>query len=323
MTVDTSHTLVSASTTRENLYVAMTRGRDTNSAYVALDQPDNDIAPSRPDEDVSARTVLSGVLQNSGVELSAHQTITAEQERWSTIAQLTAEYETIAATAQHLRWTTQIKNSGLTAEQADDAISSETFGPLTAALRRAEASGHDVDDLLPQLVSRHGFDDADDIAAVLHHRLAHATNRPARGHWRRRPRPRLIAGLIPEATGPMTADMHDALSQRRDLIDSRARALAQSAVRERAPWTRRLGEPPVDRRELQRWMTQVTVIAAYRDRYQITSTTPLGANPDAKTQRQDARHAAAAIRRATAIASKTAAHQVQQVSTTHSGPTIA
>jgi conjugative relaxase-like TrwC/TraI family protein len=320
MTVDTSHTLVSASTTRENLYVAMTRGRDTNLAYVALDQPDNDVTPSRPDEDVSARTVLSGVLQNSGVELSAHQTITAEQERWSTIAQLAAEYETIAATAQRRRWTTQIKNAGLTAEQADDAISSEAFGPLTATLRHAEAYGHDVDNLLPQLVSRHGFDD---IAAVLHHRLTHPTNRPARGHRRRHPQQRLIAGLIPEATGPMTADMREALSQRRDLIESRARALAQSAVRKRAPWTRRLGEPPVDRHELQRWMIQVTVIAAYRDRYQITSTTPLGANPDAKAQRQDAERAAAAVRRAATIATQADANHIRRPAPTHDGPAIA
>ncbi|WP_183097469.1 hypothetical protein [Nocardioides pelophilus] len=40
VTVDTAHVVVTTSTTRENLYVSMTRGRESNIAYVALDQPD-------------------------------------------------------------------------------------------------------------------------------------------------------------------------------------------------------------------------------------------------------------------------------------------
>lgn len=44
------------------------------------------------------------MLQHLGGELSAHQMIEAEQERWSSIAQLAAEYETIGAVAQRDRW---------------------------------------------------------------------------------------------------------------------------------------------------------------------------------------------------------------------------
>ena len=40
ITTDTSHVLADLSTTRENLYVAMTRGRHTNLVYVATDRPD-------------------------------------------------------------------------------------------------------------------------------------------------------------------------------------------------------------------------------------------------------------------------------------------
>lgn len=78
ITVDTAHVVASASTTRENFYVSMTRGRDSNIAYVVLDQPDDSHA-TRVVEDVSARTVLYGVLQHLGAELSAHQMIAAEQ----------------------------------------------------------------------------------------------------------------------------------------------------------------------------------------------------------------------------------------------------
>ena len=57
LTVDTSHVVVSCTTTRENLYVSMTRGREANIAYVALDKPDEVHAPPESDE-VNARTVL-------------------------------------------------------------------------------------------------------------------------------------------------------------------------------------------------------------------------------------------------------------------------
>ena len=79
ITVDTSHVLVDASMTRENLYVALTRGRATNLAYVVTDKPDGSHDGPHPGDntDATARSVLFGVLQHVGAELSAHETITA------------------------------------------------------------------------------------------------------------------------------------------------------------------------------------------------------------------------------------------------------
>lgn len=84
--------------------------------------------------------------------------------------------------------------SSSTSEQADAAIESEAFGALTAELRRAVANHHHLDRLLPRLVAARGFEDADNIASVLHHRVARATARPA-GSGRTRKSSRLIAGL--------------------------------------------------------------------------------------------------------------------------------
>lgn len=302
LTVDTAHVVVFASITRENLYVSMTRGRDSNIAYVALDKPDDSHGPPHPD-DVTGRTVLYGVLNHSGAELSAHQTIEAEQQRWSSIAQLAAEYDTIAAAAQRDRWTGLLCDCGLTDEQAQAAITSDAFGPLAAALRRAEATGHDVDRLLPKLAARRGLDDADDIAAVLHHRLSHATKAPVGG--RRRKAPALIAGLVPEALGPLSNEMHTGLDQRRDLIEHRARALAEDAVRGREPWLRRLGQPPTNPTDREVWLRQVIVVAAYRDRYQITGRAALGSDAVSEAQRFDEARAKTAIRRAADIARRT------------------
>lgn len=309
ITTDTAHVLVDSAMTRENLYVAMTRGRDANTAYVAVDQPDaaHDVPHPGDNQAATGRSVLYGVLQHTGAELSAHETIAAEQETWGSIAQLAAEYETIAAAAQHDRWATLIQRSGLTDTQAADVLASDAFGPLTAELRRAEANHHNVDALFPKLVNARRLDDADDVAAVLHHRVAMATARQA-GSGRTRKTPRLIAGLIPEATGTMSNEMRQALNERRELIEARVDAVLDRALDEAAPWTTELGPQPTDARKLSTWQRAARVVAAYRDRYQVTTDMALGTQAESVAQKIDAARARAALdaaRRATSVAERT------------------
>ena len=303
ITVDSSHVLADASMTRETFYVAMTRGREENIAYVAVDKPDpaHDGPHPGDNEDASARSVLFGVLQHVGAELSAHETITAEQDTWGSIAQLAAEYETLAAAAQHDRWAALIRSSGLSDDDAEDAIASPAFGALTAELRRAEANQHDVETLLPRLVGARGFGDADDIAAVLHYRVAKATGRPA-GSGRARKAPRLIAGLIPEATGTMPSEMWQALAERRDLIETRTNVLLDTALTEKHEWIMKLGVQPKQARTARAWRNAARTIAAYRDRYGVTGLAPLGARAETETQKLDAARARAALDRAQNLA---------------------
>lgn len=115
--------------------------------------------------------------------------------------------------------------------------------------------------LLPRAVARYGLDDADDIAAVLRHRLRLATAEAVRSRGRRPAR--MIVGLITEPMGPMPSDMRQAINERKALIEQRARALAVTAVKNRERWVEQLGEPSVDRAH---WLRNVTAIAAYRDR---------------------------------------------------------
>ncbi|WP_146071637.1 hypothetical protein [Cryobacterium sp. Y50] len=64
ITTDTAHVVVAPSMPRENLYVAMTRGREANTAYVAVDRPDVAHVGPRPgdDTDVTARNILCGIF---------------------------------------------------------------------------------------------------------------------------------------------------------------------------------------------------------------------------------------------------------------------
>lgn len=320
VTVDTAHAVVTPETTRENLYVALTRGSQSNIAYVATDRPDElHGTPHDSDKNTNtAITVLAGVLQHVGAEPSAHEAIATEQESWTNIAQIAAEYETIAAAAQHDRWADLVRRTPLTTEQADAALSSPAFGALTAEMRRAEANHHDLQTLLPRLVAARGFDDAEDIAAVLHHRLATATARPAGSGRARRPA-LLIAGLIPEATGISDATFRRALAERQELIEQRAAALANLAVSEKHPWTTALGQRPRDRAGAATWARQAQIVAAYRDRHGITTDDPLGPAATEGTQQLDRARAQAALERARRLEAVT---RNRAASTRRSGPDL-
>lgn len=215
LTVDTAHVVVTAAMTRENLYVALTRGRYANHAYVATDQPDADHTP--PAEDLTARAILYRVLARTGAELSAHESRADEQEKWTGRDRLVAEYEHIADHAQRPRWTRLIlgvlTSAGrLNQDEAATAITTDAFGPLCRELRRAEAHGHDVDRLLPAVAAQGTLLTADDVCAVLGYRLARATRHPG-------PRStRVLLGGIPEALGHMTTDDHEALDARSKLL---------------------------------------------------------------------------------------------------------
>lgn len=301
-TVDTAHAVVhSSQMTRETFYVAMTRGREANSCYVATDQTHLEQHHQNPEAEVTVEAVLTGVLNHVGAEQSAHETITAEQNTWGGIAQLAAEYDTIATIAQHGRWVALLERSGLTAVQVEGVTASESFGTLATELRLAEAHHHDLNMLVPLVVSGRELRDADDIGAVLRHRLRRVTAATIERDRRRvsATAPRLIVGLIAEAAGPMTAAERIALAERAALITARASTVVDAALDTGEPWIRTLGPVPIDPYRRALWSCQAQVIAAYRDRYKIKDSTPMGGSSDTEllsdVQREDFYRARAAL----------------------------
>ncbi|MGP9604775.1 MobF family relaxase [Brachybacterium sp. AOP42-E1-35] len=278
-TVDTAHAIVhSPEMTRESLYVAMTRGRESNRAYIATDEHHLEEHQHRDDLQMTARSILYGILQHVGAEQSAHETITAEQDTWGSLAQLAAEYDTIAQEAQQDRWVTLLEHGGLTPEAIDELVETESFGILTTELRRLEATGHDINDLLPRTTRAGGLDGVEDLGSLLRYRIQKiaATYPPSAR------RVSLIAGLVPRATGITDPAMRQALQEREQLMQQRLDALTTTAVEQPEPWMRSLdGIDPEAR------ATVVRVVVAYRDRWGITSTSPLGPVPDDDAQRID------------------------------------
>src|SRR5665648_999920 len=72
MTVDETHTIAAPGMGREDLYVAMSRGRHLNRTYVVVDQGDPDCLPGH--EPASCREVLEQILATSHAEPSATET---------------------------------------------------------------------------------------------------------------------------------------------------------------------------------------------------------------------------------------------------------
>ncbi len=322
-TVDTAHLLVhSSSMTREALYVALTRGRHSNRAYVATDEAHLEAHQHTPDFQnrlVTARSILTAVLQHQGGERSAHETITTEQDAWTSISQLAAEYETIAQAAQHDRYAATVARSGLAAAEVEAVVDSESFGSLVAQLRHIEADGYDPEQSIARVVRACGFDGADDPAAVFASRLAKLTATHSSG-TRPRSRPRYVAGLIPQAIGPMPADMRRTLTELAELIEQRADVLVEDAIEVRQPWVRSLGSPPSDPARCAEWRQQVRTVAAYRDRYDICGSDPLGPAPTRRGQRLAHQRATLAAGQAHAATRQSIRRQHgprQQIATRH------
>lgn len=94
----------------------------------------------------------------------------------------------------------------------------------------------------------------------------------------------------------MNLDMRQALAERRQLIETRAEAVLDTALQTHEPWTTALGTMPDGERARQQWRRSTLVVAAYRDRYQITDPAPLGASPESTAQKIDRARAETALR---------------------------
>lgn len=175
ITVDRAHVLGGPGMVRENLYVAMTRGRHNNHVYVALDTIDAD-CDYPPEHQISqgGRDALEAILTTTGAELSATETIAASQDEAASPRRLLPIRHTLLADAAVERWGAVFPTIGLTAEQCDKIATSPARGPLLTALERGRALGHPMHAVLADLIAARPLDGphgAAETAAVLHHRV--------------------------------------------------------------------------------------------------------------------------------------------------------
>lgn len=161
---------------REALYVAMTRGRDANIAYVATDAVDT-ACDQLPDVHATrtGRQILGQVLATSSAELSATQMLVQRQEVARSLKTLSPIRETLVANVDVRRWQPLLVKCGLTDDQTENVLDSPAHGPLFAALREGENLGHSMPRIRGGLITARPLDAPDDptrdVTAVLHERV--------------------------------------------------------------------------------------------------------------------------------------------------------
>jgi hypothetical protein len=269
-TVDTAHAFASPTTTREVLYVALTRGSESNHLYVDTRyDPDPSTGHEGLAEVPSALDVLAGVLRHEGADVSATDMIRLSQTQ--SIAALVTEYDTIVTLADGGRWETVLSESGLSDTERTQAKASPAYASLLAQLRDAENRGFDIRTELPMLVTGRSFGDAEDVASVLHYRI----DRYMTGvGYSSTQASELVAGIFPRPTGITDPDILLALNDRADAIEQRAGELATIAIERDDVWVRAFGDAPGTAELYEQWVLEVATGTAYFDRWGID-------NPDA------------------------------------------
>ncbi|MFI5696769.1 MobF family relaxase [Kribbella sp. NPDC051586] len=283
-TVDTAHLLVTEQLTRALMYVGMTRGRHTNNAYVATHQASSDLHESHPEQ--TTQDVLEAVLNDPGVEQSAHEVMRQELDNATRLDRLVPIHEHLCQLDAKKRYQPAIASSDL--DRTDQAAlqASPAYGPLIAELRRAENAGLSITELLHRAVNQSALANAIDVAAVIHHRVRRLTARSLHKTGRH---PAQIVGLVTPATHVSDPILIAPLRELESQILERANWLADEVSANPPDWYRDLhraasATPDPDPTEL------IREIAAYRERHQIQGRSILGDAPPANAVEQHRQH---------------------------------
>ncbi|MFC8044526.1 MobF family relaxase [Nocardia sp. NPDC057353] len=227
ITTDTCHVALSGRESRQQLYVAMTRGRHANHAYIAtaLDGDEGDIYTLPGHHPRTAVEHLQHVLDRDATRPSAHTELRDALDPARRIGRAVDTYlDTLGLTAENALGTTQLVAIDRTADRLVPGLTdSPAYPVLRQHLAMLALTGADPMTELRAAVTARELDTADDPAAVLDWRLdptrRHATG-PGPLPWT----PGLPAAAT--ATGP---DLTAPVQARERIVTELARQITDTA----------------------------------------------------------------------------------------------
>jgi len=298
-TVDSGIAVFTGDEDRQAVTVAMTRGRDSNHAYVItgwnvadpkpgpepapeLDRwariqaewagldPDTSTITEGTHKDATAEEILGRCLDNDGRELSATGTREAEWSDADRLDVLGYQWRHVHRQASQHRYEQALREA-LGAETAGQVGQDPAATWLWRTLREAEAAGLDGPATLRRALASGPVADADSVAKVLDWRIRQQTaGMPA------------LAARPWAEQGPETGDADTDLYARElaEAMDDRARRLGEHAAERPPAWAQALGpvpDHPVDRAE---WEHKAATVAAYREMWgHVHPHEPIGSRP--------------------------------------------
>lgn len=266
-TVGTSHVVVGSGSDAAAVYVGLTRGRDSNDAWVVTTPLPSDapVGQTQTVEPRAARAVLTEVLERAedqrGALAEAEHHREVAQSTWTSVDRL-ADGIAVAAAGRTAAMLDGLVHDGSLSELDRNALAADSSMPaVERLLRGAELAGHDPAEVLQATVARRPLDGARAAAHVLHARIRTHVGDLAHTISSYRD---LIPRGIPAAHQAHLATLADAADDRRRELGAR--------VADTAPaWaTSTLGAVPDDPLERASWEARAGWAAAYRENAEHT-----------------------------------------------------
>ncbi len=259
ITVDTCHSLLSSRTGRAAQYVALTRGRDRNTAYVHTVADPSDSRPGRTIERLDPVRVLGRTGVDEGQDRAA-LVEAAESARLmesvQTAAQRLAEIAERQAEGRTAAMLDGLLDHGLLSEQQRVALAGDdNTATLARVLRQAEVAGSDPLDVLTTAITERELGNARSIASVVHHRICDRVDLEPVGDSH--------CDWVPKVIDP---DYQRHLRDLAAAADRRRDELGQLAAQHRPQWALEgLGPVPDDPQQRGQWVRRAGVVAAHRE----------------------------------------------------------
>lgn len=257
-TVDTSHDLLGEQSTREDAYVALTRGKERNTAYLTTARTPDAHEPERLA--VDPLTALSNIFDNSDPSQAAELEQRAAAEEGRSLAWIGTQWDLVSREWAEYRYSDTVAGLLTEASEPIEAAQNEHgWGRLMRTLREAELAGHDVERVLTDAVQARGFGDAESVTDVLRYRVRKATAE-------RLPEQQVDARDWTTLAPPIEGPVGQWLQEMAVLATDRQHALGEQVAEQLPQWAvDNLGTPPADPGQREEWVRRAGVVAAYRE----------------------------------------------------------
>lgn len=304
-TVDSGHVVFDPRMSREQFYVAMSRGRAENHAYVPTDEPG-----TARDERPPWEPVIGRVMRRSEQEHTALRVMRDQMDAADALDRLAPEWaDLVEGHYEQKHGKALLSVFGPDRYRAMRA--EEEYGELLNRARQAEERGMDAARLLARAAVSGPFDDARSVSAVMHWRLggqmaiaeenrAEQSERvilgeAATGLWGDEAEVRARHAAVNRETekrrstyAARTPDIPGAVGDHvrhlAELMDARVQALGERAAAAPPAWlTARLGEVPREPLARAAWVEAAAAVSAFRERSGYASESDaIGPRPPAR-----------------------------------------